>query len=96
MEGLTGHLDDQLVAAACVDIDGTLGRLVAIAVAPGDRGRGWGRSLIAAMPSLLSVRGLTAETEGEAVGLYRTLGFAVASLGEMHPGVERFACCFRW
>lgn len=93
---LTGHRDDRLVAAVCVEINGTQGRLVAIAVAPGDRGRGWGRSLIVAMPSLLGVRDLTAETDAEAVSLYRALRFTVVSLGEKYPRVERFACSFRW
>lgn len=93
---IAGHRGDRLVAAACVEIDGMSGRLAAIAVAPDDRGRGWGRSLIAAMPTLVGIGDLTAETDAEAVGFYRALGFAVTSLGERYQGVERFACRLTW
>lgn len=87
------HLD-RLVAAVCVHLDGTEGRITAVAVSAGDRGRGWGRSLMTALPSLLGASILTAETDHQAVGFYRALGFSVRSLGEKYPGVERFACRF--
>lgn len=35
---------------------------------------------------------LKAETDREAVGFYKKAGFAVTSLGEKYPGVERFQC----
>jgi ribosomal protein S18 acetylase RimI-like enzyme len=33
---------------------------------------------------------ITAETDADAVGFYRSNGFAITSLGEKYPGVERF------
>lgn len=35
---------------------------------------------------------LSAETDAEAVGFYRSCGFTVRSLGEKYPGTERFLC----
>lgn len=94
---LTGHHEGRLVAAVCIDIDGEQGRVTAIGVASDDRRRGWGRALIAALPEqLLGLEGLNAETDAEAVGFYRALGFTVMSLGEQYPGVERFTCRLRW
>ncbi|WP_150273439.1 GNAT family N-acetyltransferase [Paenibacillus tepidiphilus] len=63
-----------------------------LAVQPGWRGKGIGRSIIqelAGCPGMISLR---AETDREAVGFYRSAGFAVVSLGEKYPGVERFEC----
>jgi ribosomal protein S18 acetylase RimI-like enzyme len=37
---------------------------------------------------------LYSETDQESVGFYRAFGFQVTSLGEKHPGIERFSC--RW
>ena len=34
------------------------------------------------------------ETDQESVDFYRASGFEVTSLGEKHPGIERFSC--RW
>jgi len=38
---------------------------------------------------------LYATTDAEAVGFYRRCGFAVHSLGELFPGVERFECTWQ-
>lgn len=35
---------------------------------------------------------LIAKTDAEAAGFYRCCGFAITSLGEVYPGVERFDC----
>lgn len=56
------------------------------------RRRGLGREMIEAVCRRLSLMSLTAETDGDAAGFYRKFGFEVVSLGEKHPGVERFAC----
>lgn len=58
------------------------------------RGRGIGRTMIAAICQELSLVGLEAETDDDAVGFYRRCGFTVQSLGEIHPGVERYQCCW--
>lgn len=93
---LTGRVQNRLVAAACLGMHGDTGRLVAIAVAFDVRGRGYGRSLVDALPSLLEITELEAETDIDAVGFYRAVGFTVRSIGEKFPGVERFVCRRRW
>ena len=40
------------------------------------------------------LQALYSETDQESVDFYRASGFAVTSLGEKHPGIERFSC--RW
>ncbi|MFD1861341.1 GNAT family N-acetyltransferase [Planococcus chinensis] len=63
-----------------------------IAVAPTQRGRGIGKALVKAVRKELTPNVIVAETDGEAVGFYRSLGFEIRSLGEKYPGVERFRC----
>ncbi|HET9017924.1 MAG TPA: GNAT family N-acetyltransferase [Thermomicrobiaceae bacterium] len=63
-----------------------------IAVTPACRRQGIGRALLAALGEQEPSRWFVAETDGEAVGFYRRCGFAVESLGERYPGVERFRC----
>jgi len=63
-----------------------------LAVAPDLRGQGLGRALLRAAVAAEGLRQLVAETDAEAVGFYRACGFVVTSLGERHPGVERFRC----
>lgn len=41
---------------------------------------------------VLALHHLDAETDADAVDFYRRCGFAVESLGERYPGVERFRC----
>ncbi|WP_042203786.1 GNAT family N-acetyltransferase [Paenibacillus camerounensis] len=65
-----------------------------IAVKPGWQGKGIGRGMIAEVSRADGVEKLTAETDHETAGFYRNAGFAVTSLGEKYPGVERFACVF--
>ena len=65
-----------------------------LAVAPEGRGRAVGRQLLAGIARRYALRDLTAETDRDAVGFYRRCGFAITSLGERYPGVERFHC--RW
>ena len=63
-----------------------------IAVFPSYQGRGVGRQMVWQVPKRYSLHRLTAETDAEAVGFYRNCGFAIASLGNLYPGVERFSC----
>jgi len=53
---------------------------------------GIGRQMIQTYHSEHSSIQLFAETDREAVGFYRQSGFAIYSLGEKYPGVERFRC----
>ncbi|EJL43561.1 N-acetyltransferase [Brevibacillus agri] len=63
-----------------------------IAVTEERRGQGVGRQLIDDVLALHSLAAIQAETDREAVAFYRSCGFAVESLGEVYPGVERFLC----
>lgn len=59
------------------------------------RGRGLASQLIVAVVDALQVESVWAETDRDAVEFYRKVGFAVRSLGEKHPGMERFHCTLR-
>ena len=62
-----------------------------VATAPRLRGAGIGTSLQKALRRVVSTGlPIVAETDAEAVGFYRSNGFAIASLGKKYPGVERF------
>jgi ribosomal protein S18 acetylase RimI-like enzyme len=53
---------------------------------------GIGRLLIDSATSRLELASLEAETDVDAVQFYAKCGFTVRSLGEKHPGRERFLC----
>lgn len=65
-----------------------------IAVDPLERGKGYGRVLIAEVIEKEQPKLVFAETDEEAVDFYRSLGFEIVSLGEQYPGVERFRCTY--
>ncbi|MNW71139.1 hypothetical protein D3C74_508110 [compost metagenome] len=48
--------------------------------------------MISEVSRTAGIETITAETDREAVGFYRSTGFPITSLGEKYPGVERFAC----
>ena len=49
-------------------------------------------SLVFGACEQLGLRALEAETDADAVDFCRAIGFAVESLGERHPEIERFRC----
>src|SRR4051812_21874187 len=61
-----------------------------IAVAPVARRAGIGRAMLAIICQQAEC--VSAETDHDAVGFYARCGFTPRSLGELYPGVERFAC----
>jgi len=63
-----------------------------IAVLPEGRGKHIGSRMIESLRNKHSPNVIVAETDQESVEFYRKTGFAVASLGEKYPGVERFWC----
>jgi ribosomal protein S18 acetylase RimI-like enzyme len=63
-----------------------------ISVAPDARGKGFGHAMIKAVQEKLQPNVIVAETDREAIGFYRSIGFDIQSLGEKYPGVERFSC----
>ena len=66
-----------------------------ISVAVNTQRSGIGRCLIEESRTRYGLRELYAETQSDAVPFYQRCGFAVTSLGELHPGIERFACWWR-
>jgi len=65
-----------------------------IAVDPEFRGCGYGRGMILELLEMKSPSIIQAETDEDAVDFYRNVGFAITSLGEQFPGVERFSCIY--
>jgi N-acetylglutamate synthase-like GNAT family acetyltransferase len=68
--------------------------LLHIAVDERYRHRGIASKMVNAMIDEEHLSALYSETDQESVGFYRSFGFQVTSLGEKHPGIERFSC--RW
>jgi len=54
--------------------------------------QGVGRSMVSYLLARSRGRPICAETDGDAVGFYRSLGFAIESLGEKYPGTVRYRC----
>ena len=63
-----------------------------IGVAPSRRRQGIGSGMVEHVAAVHASAALQAETDHDAVGFYRRLGFRVESLGEKYPGTERFRC----
>lgn len=84
-EAVLGVIGVQTLAGDSVQIRG-------MAVDPTVRGRGIGSKLIAFVGSRFPGCQIIAETDDDAVGFYRSCGFAIESLGEKYPGVIRYLC----
>ncbi|QYR19324.1 GNAT family N-acetyltransferase [Paenibacillus sp. sptzw28] len=65
-----------------------------IAVKAGYRGNGIGSYMLNEFIQTRKTVRIKAETDKDAVGFYRKFGFAIMSLGEKYPGVERFECVY--
>jgi ribosomal protein S18 acetylase RimI-like enzyme len=92
--GRWGYVEGEKVIG-CVGIEArspSAARIRGVAVDARCRGLGFGRSLLLEASARLQGLRLVAETDSEGVGFYRSCGFAVKSLGEKYPGVERFEC----
>jgi N-acetylglutamate synthase-like GNAT family acetyltransferase len=68
--------------------------LLHIAVDDRYRRHGIARKMVNEVITQEGLHALYSETDQESVGFYRAFGFQVTSLGEKHPGIERFSC--RW
>lgn len=66
-----------------------------IGVSPAFRGRKIGSRLIDTAIECFSCRNLTAETDDDAVGFYRSYGFEIEALGEKYPGFPRYLCTLK-
>ncbi|MBB6672800.1 GNAT family N-acetyltransferase [Cohnella nanjingensis] len=87
--------DDALIGiiGSRLDDEGAL-EIRHIAVAPDERGKGYGRGMILELLAAKDPREIVAETDDEAVNFYRSIGFTIESLGEKYPGVERYRCAY--
>ncbi|MCP8969479.1 GNAT family N-acetyltransferase [Ectobacillus ponti] len=84
-ENIVGCIGIELSGAGAAEI-------CHLAVAPSCQRKGIAGNMIRRVCRLYHLQQLTAETDADAVGFYRSCGFAVSSLGEKYPGVERFFC----
>jgi ribosomal protein S18 acetylase RimI-like enzyme len=66
-----------------------------IAIHADFRGKGIGSKLINEFIKAKKIVRIKAETDQDAVGFYKKMGFAITSLGEKYAGVERFECVFQ-
>ncbi len=84
----------RVVAFAAADLRAHPVLLDYIAVDGAAQGRGLGRSLIDHLRTIVGGRMIVAETDDDAVGFYRALGFAVAptSADPRWPGRPRYRC----
>ncbi len=64
--------------------------LLHIATDPGWERQGVGAAMVEWVQAQHPGDPIEAETDGDAVGFYRAIGFGIASRGEMYPGIERF------
>ncbi len=68
--------------------------LLHIAVDPSMRRHRIGARMIKGVIAQEGLHAFYSETDQNSVAFYRACGFEVTSLGEKHPGIERFSC--RW
>jgi GNAT superfamily N-acetyltransferase len=80
-----------VVACAGVERDGSEIVLHSVGVSAERRGRGVGRALVDALADVATASRLVAETDDDAVGFYRSCGFAVEPAAP-RDGRARFRC----
>lgn len=86
------EVEDRIVC--CVGIrDTTHGpELRSLATLPEHQRRGLASRLIEAVAAHLDLDTIWAETDNDAVDFYRSNGFTIETLGELHPGTIRYRC----
>ncbi|WP_278314954.1 GNAT family N-acetyltransferase [Lolliginicoccus levis] len=84
----------RLVAFVALDAGSEMIVIRYIAVDEKWQGRGHGRSLVSAAREMVPGRGLCAETDDDAVGFYRRIGFTVTEMARdpRWPERQRYAC----
>ncbi|RUS46236.1 GNAT family N-acetyltransferase [Cohnella sp. AR92] len=65
-----------------------------LAIAPEERGKGFGRMAVLELLDWEAPDVILAETDEESVEFFRNIGFVIESLGESVPGIERFKCTY--
>ncbi|NMO96497.1 GNAT family N-acetyltransferase [Paenibacillus lemnae] len=86
--------DGVLIGIIGVDQSDTEMAIKHAAVHPEYRGKDYGRGMIMELMLQKNPAVVSAETDEDAVGFYRSIGFQVYSLGEIYPGVERYRCVY--
>jgi GNAT superfamily N-acetyltransferase len=85
-----------VIGVYIADRDRRSGVIGHIAVRRESRGKGYGRWIVQRLADLEpGVDTWMAETDDDAIGFYRTLGFHTEDLGERYPGVRRYRCTLR-
>lgn len=104
----TYEADPNIFVLSCADEERVIGlivlrrnavsavEIVSIAVEPAYRGLGIGSKLIASAANSLTCDEISAETDEDAVGFYRSYGFEIVSLGEKYPGCTRYLCTLKF
>jgi GNAT superfamily N-acetyltransferase len=85
-----GFLSGELVAAYLLKRDGMANEVALIAVVPEQRKRGIGRLLLKDALQRSGKRPLTAETDEEGLGFYKTCGFKLVGRRKHPSGVFRY------
>ena len=93
-EVLVGLADGRIVASAMVGHDGHRGAMYYVSVAPAERGRGYGRAIVAAAEGWLLERGvwkvnLLVRAENTAVlGFYDSLGYTPGDVMSIQKWID--------
>jgi Acetyltransferase (GNAT) family. len=93
---MMGYVDeDRLIGIVgyAVDEDNVL-EIKHLAIAPEERGKGYGRLAVLELLTWEAPDVILAETDEECIEFFRNIGFVIESLGEKNPGVERFRCTY--
>ncbi|ULH16923.1 GNAT family N-acetyltransferase [Deinococcus sp. KNUC1210] len=85
------NVGGQAVCAAGLHVQGERAEVLQIGTRPGERGKGYGRSLLLTLTTHLHLTVLEAETDAEAVGFYLRAGFQVQDAPPRF-GTPRFHC----
>ncbi len=90
---LGAHIDDKLYGIIIFAYEGSdkIG-ILDIAVLKESQKQGVGHQMIKCIKEIYKPICILAETDEDAVGFYRKIGFKVKSLGEKYPGIIRYKC----
>jgi len=83
--------------ASCIGVSrtGTRAELWTVATRAARQRLGFASELLQRLIGELHLEVVSAETDDDSVGFYRSAGFSTESLGERHPGVIRYRCTLR-
>ena len=91
---LVGLAGSRIVASAMVGHDGHRGTMYYLSVAPAERGRGYGRQMVAAAEAWLKQRGvwkanlLVRQGNAAVLGFYAGLGYATGATVQIEKWID--------